>query len=146
MSVIRLEGAAAKSRAEAIRREADEPGSSLVRFGADRPLKLDAGVELSPFQVAYMTYGELNDERTNSILVCHALSGDQYVFGLHPATGNPGGWETMVGPGKPIDTNRFFVICPNVIGSCMGTTGPAAKKHATGHPSGLAVPVGAIRG
>jgi homoserine O-acetyltransferase len=145
MSVIRLEGAAAKSRAEAIRREADEPSSSLVRFGADKPLKLDAGVELAPFQIAYMTYGELNAQRSNAILVCHALSGDQYVIGEHPATGNPGWWETMVGPGKPIDTDRFFVICPNVLGSCMGTTGPASKNPATGDPYGLSFPVVTIR-
>jgi homoserine O-acetyltransferase len=145
MSVIRAEFEGAASRADAIRREADEPHSSLVRFGPDKPLKLDAGVELAPFQIAYMTYGELNVQKSNAILICHALTGDQYVIGEHPATGRPGWWETMVGPGKPIDTNRFFVICPNVLGGCMGTTGPASKDPKTGEPYGLSLPVVTIR-
>jgi homoserine O-acetyltransferase/O-succinyltransferase len=89
-------------------READTPRDSLVaRFGADRPLRLDAGVELSPFQIAYKTYGTLNAERSNAILVCHALTGDQHVANEHPVTGKPGWWETMVGPGKPIDTDAI---------------------------------------
>jgi homoserine O-acetyltransferase len=140
MSVIRVEIEGGASRTEAIRREADEPHSDLVRFGPDKPLRLDAGVELSPFQIAYKTYGALNAEHTNAILVCHALTGDQYLIGEHPATGKPGWWETMVGPGKPIDTERFFVICPNVLGGCMGTTGPASKT-ASGEPYGLTLPV-----
>jgi len=140
MSVIRVEIEGAASRAEAIRREADEPHSELVRFGPDKPLRLDAGVDLSPFQIAYKTYGKLNAERSNAILVCHALTGDQYLIGEHPATGKPGWWETMVGPGKPIDTERFFIVCPNVLGGCMGTTGPASKT-ASGEPYGLSLPV-----
>jgi homoserine O-acetyltransferase len=140
MSVIRVEIEGAASRAEAIRREADEPHSDLVRFGPDKPLRLDAGVELTPFQIAYKTYGTLNAGRSNAILACHALTGDQYLIGEHPATGKPGWWETMVGPGKPIDTERFFVICPNVLGGCMGTTGPASKT-ASGEPYGLTLPV-----
>ena len=140
MSVIGVEIEGAASRAEAIRREADEPHSDLVRLGPDKPLRLDAGVELTPFQIAYKTYGALNAERSNAILVCHALTGDQYLIGEHPATGKPGWWETMVGPGKPIDTERFFVICPNVLGGCMGTTGPASKT-ASGEPYGLSLPV-----
>jgi homoserine O-acetyltransferase len=140
MSVIRVEIEGAASRAEAIRREADEPHSDLVRFGPDKPLRLDAGVDLSPFQIAYKTYGTLNDERSNAILALHALTGDQYLIGEHPATGKAGWWETMVGPGKPIDTDRFFVICPNVLGGCMGTTGPASKT-ASGEPYGLTLPV-----
>src|SRR5476651_1130551 len=131
MSVIRVEIEGAASRAEAIRREADEPHSELVRFGAEKPLRLDAGVDLSPFQIAYKTYGTLNAERSNAILVCHALTGDQHVASLHPVTGKGGWWETMVGPGKPIDTERYFVICPNVVGACMGTTGPASLDPAT---------------
>jgi homoserine O-acetyltransferase/O-succinyltransferase len=140
MSVIRVEIEGAASRAEAIRREADEPHSDLVRFGPDKPLRLDAGVDLSPFQIAYKTYGTLNAERSNAILALHALTGDQYLIGEHPATGKAGWWETMVGPGKPIDTERFFVICPNVLGGCMGTTGPASKT-ASGEPYGLTLPV-----
>jgi homoserine O-acetyltransferase len=145
MSVVRVDLEAPENRAKAIRRQADEPHSPVARFGTDKPLRLDAGLDLAPFQVAYMTYGELNDRRSNAILICHALSGDQYVFGTHPATGNPGWWETMVGPGKPIDTNRFFVICANVLGGCMGTTGPASRNPATGEPYALSLPVVTIR-
>lgn len=123
-------------------READHPRESeIARFGADKPLTLDAGVELSPFQIAYKTYGSLNAERSNAVLVCHALTGDQHAASRHPVTGKPGWWETMVGPGKPIDTTRYFVICPNVIGACMGTTGPSSTNPATGRPWGLEFPV-----
>lgn len=145
MSISRVESEKAASRAEAILREADEPHSKLARFGADQPLPLDAGVALSPFQIAYTTYGKLNADRSNAILTCHALTGDQYLIGTHPVTGRPGWWESMVGPGKPIDTDRFFVICTNVLGSCMGTTGPASKNPATGEAYGLALPVVTIR-
>jgi len=127
-------------------READSPRNSLVaRFGPDRPLALDAGVELSPFQIAYKTYGTLNAERSNAILVCHALTMDHHIANNHPVTGKPGGWVSMVGPGKPIDTNRYFVIASNVIGSCMGTTGPASTDPRTGRPFGLEFPVITIR-
>ena len=127
-------------------READEPRDSLlVRFGAEKPLKLDAGVELSPFQVAYKTYGTLNAERSNAILICHALTGDQHVASEHPVTKKSGWWETMVGPGKPIDTERYFVVCPNVLGACMGTTGPSSTNPKTGQPWGLDFPVITIR-
>src|SRR6476620_5569441 len=99
--------------------EAENPRDSLVaHFGPDRPLKLDAGVELSPFQIAYKTYGTLNADRSNAILVCHALTGDHHVASPNPVTGKSGWWETMVGPGRPIDTERYFVICPNVLGAC----------------------------
>ena len=145
MSVVRVDLEGVANRALAVRREADEPRSPVVRFGPDKPLKLDARVELSPFQVAYQTYGTLNADKSNAILICHALSGDQYVIGEHPATGKPGWWETMVGPGKPIDTDRYFVICPNVLGGCMGTTGPASRNPATGEPYGLSLPVITIR-
>ncbi len=126
--------------------EADNPRDSLVvRFGPDKPLKLDAGVELSPFQIAYKTYGKLNAERTNAVLVCHALTLDQHVASPHPVTGKPGWWETTVGPGRPIDTERYFVICPNVIGACMGTSGPSSTNPKTGQPWGLDFPVVTIR-
>ncbi len=125
---------------------ADDPRDSLVaRFGMDRPLKLDAGVELAPFQIAYKTYGSLNAQRSNAVLICHALTGDQHVASRHPVTGKPGWWETMVGPGKPIDTERFYIICPNVMAACMGTTGPASINPATGKPWGLDFPVITIR-
>jgi homoserine O-acetyltransferase/O-succinyltransferase len=126
-------------------READHPQSMLVRFGPGAPLKLDAGVALSPFQVAYQTYGTLNAARSNAVLVCHALTGDQHVFNRHPVTGKAGWWETMIGPGKPIDTERYFVVCANVLGACMGTTGPASTHPVTGMPWGLDFPVITIR-
>src|SRR5436190_19132178 len=88
-------------------REAENPRWQVVRFGADKPLKLDAGVELAPFQIAYQTYGTLNAARSNAVLIGHALTGDQHVANVHPVTGKQGWWETMVGPGKPIDTNRY---------------------------------------
>jgi homoserine O-acetyltransferase len=127
-------------------READTPRESLVvRFGPDKPLKLDAGVELSPFQIAYKTYGTLNSARSNAVLICHALTGDQHVSSVHPVTKKNGWWETMVGPGRPIDTERYFVICANVIGACMGSTGPASINPKTGKPWGLDFPVITIR-
>ena len=112
-----------------------------VEFGRETPLVLDSGAELGPFTIAYQTYGRLDAERANAILVCHALTGDQFVAETHPVTGKPGWWETMVGPGKPIDTDRFFVICVNVLGACMGTTGPRDPNPATGKPYGLSFPV-----
>src|SRR4051794_2287622 len=127
-------------------RDADNPRASLLaRFGVEQPLKLDAGVELAPFQIAYKTYGTLNAARSNAVLVCHALTGDQHVASVHPVTGKQGWWETLVGPGKPIDTERYFVICPNVVGGCMGTTGPASTNPSTGKPWGLEFPVTTIR-
>ena len=126
-------------------REAEHPHSQVVRFGADKPLKLDAGIELAPFQIAYQTYGTLNAARNNAVLVCHALTGDQHVANVHPVTGKSGWWEIMVGPDKPIDTNHYFVICANVVGACMGTTGPASINPNTGLPWGLDFPVVTIR-
>src|SRR5690242_21797906 len=75
--------------------EVDHPSSLVAQFGADQPLKLDCGTDLSPFQIAYQTYGKLNADRCNAILVCHALTGDQHVANVHPVTGKPGWWETM---------------------------------------------------
>src|SRR5215468_6595622 len=127
-------------------READQPHESLMaHFGANKPLKLDAGVELAPFQIAYKTYGTLDAARSNAVLICHALTGDQHVASVHPVTKKPGWWETMIGPGKPIDTERYFVICPNVVGACMGTTGPSSIDPKTGKPWGLDFPVITIR-
>ena len=109
------------------------------------PLRLDAGVDFGPLQIAYQTYGTLNAERSNAVLVCHALTGDQHVLNTHPVTGKTGWWETMVGPGLPIDTERYFVICPNVVGGCMGSSGPASTNPATGMPWGLDFPVITVR-
>src|ERR1043165_5414787 len=126
-------------------READNPQSPVVRFGADKPLRLDAGIELAPFQIAYQTYGTLNAARSNAVMICHALTGDQHACNPNPVTQKPGWWETMVGPGKPIDTERFFIISANVVGGCMGSTGPASTNPKTGKPWGLDFPVITIR-
>ncbi len=112
-----------------------------VELGREQPLRLDCGVELGPFTMAYQTYGTLNSERSNAILACHALTGDQFLAGAHPITGKPGWWDMMVGPGKPLDTERYFVICANVPGGCMGSVGPREMNPATGEPWGLGFPV-----
>ncbi len=126
-------------------RQADHPDSRVANFGADRPLALDSGHILAPWQIAYQTYGALNNDRSNAILICHALTGDQHVANVNPVTGKSGWWELIVGPGRPIDTDRFFVICANVLGGCMGTTGPATLNPATGRTWGLDLPVVTIR-
>ncbi len=92
-------------------------------------LMLECGQHLAPVVVAYRTYGSLNAQRSNAVLVCHALTGDQYVAEAHPVTGKPGWWEHVVGPGRPIDTDRFFVVCSNVLGGCMGSSGPLSCRE-----------------
>ena len=119
---------------------AELPGHRLT-VGADQPMRLDSGAEIGPFTIAYQTHGTLNADRSNAILVCHALTGDQYVIGQHPVTGKPGWWQYMVGPGKPIDTDRYFIISSNVLGGCLGTTGPKDINPATGCPYGTSFPV-----
>jgi homoserine O-acetyltransferase/O-succinyltransferase len=119
------------------------PQSHIVHFNEKLPL--DCGSGLEQFSIAYQTYGELNAAKSNLVLVCHALTGDQHVANLHPVTGKPGWWETMVGPGKPIDTNRYFVLCANVLGGCMGSTGPSSTNPANGHPYGPDFPVITVR-
>jgi homoserine O-acetyltransferase/O-succinyltransferase len=127
------------------RSQAERPASAVARFGDDEPLPLDAGVSLAPFQVAYQTYGTLNADKSNAVLVCHALTGDQHVASPNPVTDKPGWWSVMVGPGLPIDTDKYFVICSNVLGGCMGTTGPASTNPKTERPYALELPVITIR-
>jgi homoserine O-acetyltransferase/O-succinyltransferase len=115
-------------------------GVRALAFGPEAPLQLSSGAKLAPLTVAYETYGQLNAEKTNAVLVCHALTGDQFVAGPNPVTGRPPWWPRAVGPGRPIDTNRFYVICANVLGGCMGTTGPASLAP-DGKPYGLRFPV-----
>ena len=110
-------------------------------FKLPQELPLDSGQSLSNAEIAYETYGELNEAKSNAILICHALTGDQHVAGPHPATGKPGWWAAVVGPGKPIDTDRFFVICANVLGGCMGSTGPKEIDPTTDAPWGVRFPV-----
>ncbi len=121
--------------------QADQHNGGVMTFAADQPLKLDSGGRIDGLQVAYMTYGRLNADRSNAILVCHALSLDQYVASSHPLTGRRAWWRTLVGPGLPLDPDKHFIICSNVVGGCMGSTGPSSINPATGAPWGLAFPV-----
>ena len=108
----------------------------------DRPIKLKGGAELPAFDIAYETYGELNAARSNAVLVCHALNASHHVAGYYAEDkANLGWWDNLVGPGKPLDTNRFFVVGSNYIGSCFGSTGPASINPATGKPWGADFPV-----
>lgn len=124
-----------------------ETGDRLAEAGrhtvlaATEPLVLDCGVALNSVPIAYETYGALNAEKSNAILICHALSGDQFVASTHPLTGKPGWWANTVGPGKVFDTDRFFIICSNVLGGCMGTLGPSSPHPKSGRPWGLDFPV-----
>ncbi len=111
-------------------------------FAQDAPMPLDSGESLGPITLAYETYGTLNPDKSNAILIVHALSGDAHCAGYHtPEDKSPGWWDDCIGPGKAFDTNKFFVICSNVIGGCQGSTGPASINPKTGKPYGLAFPV-----
>jgi homoserine O-acetyltransferase len=104
-------------------------------------LVLESGESLSSPTFAFETYGKLNHDRSNAILVCHALSGDAHVAGFHECDEKPGWWDTVIGPGKALDTDRYFVICSNVIGGCKGSTGPSSTNPETGKPYGAKFPV-----
>jgi len=129
------------------------PGIGIVEtkravvFTGDRPLVLASGATLPEVEVAYETYGSLNEDRSNAVFICHALSGDAHAAGLHEGDdpGRPGWWDNIVGPGRPLDTDRFFVICANVLGGCKGTTGPASIDPATAKPYGLRFPLVQVR-
>ena len=97
------------------------------KFLLSEPFKFKNG-ELSNLEIAYESYGSLNQERTNCILLCHALTGDHHAAGYHEGDEKPGWWNHLIGPGKPIDTNIFFVVCSNCLGACGGSTGPASKS------------------
>ena len=116
-----------------------EPGETVLFDSA--ALKLDCGVTLDTLELAYRTYGTLNDDKTNAILICHALTGDQYPAGENPLTGKPGWWTQIVGPGRIIDTDKYFVICSNVLGGCGGSTGPQSDNPDGSGPYGLNFPV-----
>ena len=112
-----------------------------AKLGVEEPLRLDSGAELGNFTAAYQTYGQLNADKTNVILVCHALTGDHFVAGEHPVSGKSGWWNHLVGPGKTLDTERFFIVCTNILGGCQGTDGPQEINPDTGKPWGLDFPV-----
>ncbi|MCK5272826.1 MAG: alpha/beta fold hydrolase, partial [Sedimentisphaerales bacterium] len=108
-------------------------------------LALDSGVTIGPLTVAYETYGKLNKDKDNAIVVCHALSGGAHAAGFSADAKKPGWWDVMTGPGKAFDTDRYFVICSNVLGGCYGTTGPSSIEPETDKPYGLRFPVITIR-
>src|SRR3974377_1323500 len=110
-------------------------------FAQDQPLPLDSGESLGPITLAYETYGQLNDDHSNAILICHALPGHTRAAGFNaPEETDPGWWDDCIGPGKAFDTNKFFGICSNVIGGCKGSTGPMSIDPGTGKPFGLSFP------
>jgi len=108
--------------------------------GPGNELKLESGDILGPITLAYETYGKLNRDKSNAILVCHALSGDAHAAGIHEGQDNPGWWDDMIGPGKAFDTNRYFIICSNVIAGCKGSTGPSSINPGTGKPYAMDFP------
>jgi homoserine O-acetyltransferase len=123
----------------------DDPGAKQF-FSIDRPIALEGGGILDETTIAYESWGELNEEGDNAILICHALTGDAHVTGGEGGTyTNEGWWSRIVGPGKAIDTERWFVVCPNVLGGCQGTTGPSSTNPSTGQPYGSAFPQVSVR-
>ena len=99
-------------------------------------LELDCGVAIAPVDIAYQTYGELNEDKSNAILILHAFSGDAHAAGISHETGKPGWWDSMIGPGKAFDTDEYFVTCANVLGGCRGTSGPGSINPKTGKTGG----------
>ena len=110
-------------------------------FDVDNPMSTESGATLAPVDVAYETYGELNAERSNAIFICHALTGDAHAAGYHEGAAKPGWWDNLIGPGKPVDTDRWFVVASNLLGGCNGTTGPSSINPATGERYGLDFPL-----
>ncbi len=110
-------------------------------FRLSGPYRLRSGGVLAEVEIAYETYGELDPEKNNAVLICHALSGDAHVAGFHPGDDKPGWWDRMIGPGKAFDTDKYFIVSSNVVGGCRGSTGPASTNPATGKPYGLTFPL-----
>ncbi len=110
-------------------------------FTRDAPLVLESGARLGPVDVAYETYGELDADRGNAVFICHALTGDAHAAGFHDEASRPGWWDNLIGPGKPVDTSRLYVVCANLLGGCRGTTGPSSTDPATGEAYGLRFPL-----
>jgi len=104
-------------------------------------ITLDSGAKVAPVDVAYQTYGHLNANKTNTILILHAFSGDSHAAGISRESGKPGWWDNMIGPGKAFDTDKYFVVCSNVLGGCKGTTGPSSINPATGCSYGMSFPL-----
>ncbi|MDG1439113.1 MAG: homoserine O-acetyltransferase [Emcibacteraceae bacterium] len=122
-------------------RSEEDGFAEVITLVENDPLCLSSGETLSPFNVAYKSWGTLNADKSNAILICHALTGDQYACGKIPLTGKEGWWSKLIGPGLPVDTDKYFVICSNVLGSCSGSSGPKEINPTTGKPYGLEFPV-----
>ena len=118
---------------------------NIKQITVTKPLKLDCGQTIKDFPIAYETYGKLNEKKNNAILVFHALTGDQFVTSNNPVTNKEGWWSNAVGPGKAMDTNKYFIVCANVLGGCMGSFGPKDINKENGEPYGLKFPVITIR-
>ena len=118
---------------------------NIKQITVTKPLQLDCGQTIKDFPIAYETYGKLNKEKNNAILIFHALTGDQFVTGINPVTNKEGWWNIAVGPGKAVDTEKYFIICANVLGGCMGSFGPKNFNDVDGEPYGLKFPVITIR-
>ena len=117
----------------------------VVLFEEGDPLVLESGATLAPVEVAFETYGTLNEDRSNAVFVCHALTGDAHAAGHHGDPARRGWWDRLIGPGRPIDTDRFFVVSPNLLGRCQGTTGPSSVDPNTGRRRGLEFPMFSVR-
>lgn len=115
--------------------------STVTLFDSGAPLTLSSGATLGKVEVAYETYGTLNPSASNAVFICHALTGDAHAAGHRPGDARAGWWDTLIGPGKPLDTQQWFVICPNILGGCQGTTGPSSLNPATGKAYGLDFPL-----
>ncbi len=114
---------------------------NIVYLAKDKPLKLQNGSNISNFPISYQTYGKLNKDKSNAILICHALTGDQYCASKNPVTKKDGWWEFMIGKGKAIDTDKYFIICSNIIGSCMGSWNPKSIDPETDKPYSMNFPI-----
>jgi homoserine O-acetyltransferase/O-succinyltransferase len=114
-------------------------------FDETRPLELQSGATLAPVEIAYETYGTLDADGGNAVFVCHALSGDAHAAGHHGDPTRRGWWDSIIGPGRPLDSDRFFVVCPNLLGGCNGSTGPASVDPGTGRAYGLRFPLLTVR-
>lgn len=115
--------------------------ADALLFTPEDPLRLHSGARLEEVTVRYETYGTLNPEKSNAVFICHALTGDAHAAGHREGDKRPGWWDTLIGPGKPIDTDVWFVVCPNLLGGCQGTTGPSSNDPATGEPYGVDFPL-----
>ena len=113
----------------------------VLLYDEGDPLVLSSGARLAPVEVAYETYGSLNDARDNAVFICHALTGDAHAAGHHGDPSRPGWWDSLIGPGRAIDTEKYFVVSPNLLGGCQGTTGPSSTDPATGKPYGMDFPL-----